>query len=321
MPMSEKLVRWPEDGLPFDMRPLRFVLAAAEQTSFSGAALALKIGVSSVSRRVREFEDEIGVSLFERLSSGVRLTDAGTRFLDEIIPALHHVEAALNHARAAGRVEEGRVRIGIITTLGSGFLRNLITTYRKNFAGVLLDIQDGGRRDHLRAIRTREIDIAFFTGNASISDCDVEELWGERIYVAMAADHPLADCIALDWPQLRDERFIVPSQEPGPEVHNYIVRRISDFSTFPDISYRPVTLETLMHMVAIGEGVTLVSEGWTNTAYPHLAYRPLSAPEDIIPLSAVWSPLNDNPALRRFVSCARSLAAVRLRDAVGQCSL
>ena len=69
-----------------------------------------------------------------------------------------------------------------------------------------------------------------------------------------------------------------------------------------------------MHMVAIGDGITLVSEDWTSMAHADLAMRPLTAAEDIVPFSAVWSPSSDNPALRRFLSFARELASRRLND-------
>ncbi|MET3791074.1 LysR family transcriptional regulator [Aquamicrobium terrae] len=308
-PLWERPVRWQAEGLPFDMRALRYVLAAAEQMSFSGAASALGMKASSVSRGVRDFEDELGISLFERTTSGVRLTDAGSRFLHDIIPVLQMAEAVLQRASAAGRVEEGTVRIGIITTLAGGFLRELITSYRHRHPGVKLDIQDGGRREHLRAIRARQIDIAFLTGNVPVAGCDVEEFWRERVHVAMAVNHPLASSNALDWPQLHDERFIVSTMEPGPEVQDYIVRRVADYSTYPNVTARHVTVETLMHMVAIGEGITPVSEGWASMVYPDLVLRPLTAAEDIVPFSAVWSPSSDNPALRRFLSFARDLAA------------
>ena len=305
----ERPVRWPTEGLPFDMRPLRYVLAAAEQTSFSAAASALGMKVSSISRHVRKFEDSIGISLFERTTSGVRLTDAGSRFLDDIVPVLQMAEVILQRAGAAGRVEEGTLRIGIITTLGGGFLREVITAYRRCYPGVHIDILDGGRRDHLRAIRSRQLDIAFFTGNAPLAGCDVEEFWRERVHVAMAVQHPLANSDTLDWTQLHEERFIVSTMDPGPEVHDYIVRRVADYSTYPDVTYRQVTVETLMHMVAIGEGITLVSEGWTSMTLPDLALRPLTAGEDIVPFSAVWSPSSDNPALRRLLSFTREMAS------------
>lgn len=310
-PLWARSVRWPDKGLPFDLRPLRYILASAESMSFTGGALALKTKVSTVSRRVRNFEDSIGVSLFERTSIGVRLTDAGERFLNEILPALQMIEMALNHANAAGRVELGTVRIGIITTLAGGFLRELISAFDKQYPGIFLDVRTGGRRDHLTRIRSREIDIAFLTGNGPQIDCDVQELWHERVHVAMSAGHPLAERAGVDWPDLENERFIVSGQDPGPEMHDYIVRRIAGYSTSPQITYRPMDLETLMHTIALGREITVVSEGWTRMTFPDLALRPLSAPEDIVPFSAVWSPVNDNPALRWFVSFARRLSSSR----------
>lgn len=296
-------------GMPFDIRPLTYVLAAAEQLSFSAAANALNTRVSSVSRRVRELEDAMGVALFERNPAGVRLTDAGRRFIAEVVPALRMLQIAFENAGAAGRAEIGTLRIGIVTTLAGGFLRDVVTSFRDAHGGVRLEIHDGGTRQHFHAIRSRDLDIAFVTGTAEIPDCDSLELWRERIHVAMPAGHPLAARQALDWPDLRDERFIVTMDEPGPEVHDYFVRHVSDYGRSPDVSYRSVTQETLMHLVAIGEGITLVSEGWTSIALPDLALRPLTSDEDIVPLSAVWLPQNDNPVLRRFLSCARVLSS------------
>lgn len=310
-PLWERATRWSGRGLPFDLRSLRFVLVAAEQMSFSGAAQVLDMRVSSISRRVRDLEDEIGVALFERSPCGVRLTDAGEKFLDEVVPAFCRIEAALHRAGAAGRAEEGTVRIGIITTLAGGFLRDLITSYRQAYGNIRVDIHDGGRRDHIRALRSRALDIAFLSGSAPITDLDTVELWAERVQVAMAADHPMSHETVLDWVQLRDEQFLVSTHEPGPEVHDYIVRRLADFSTYPRVSYRPVIQETLMHMVAIGEGITLVSEGWTRMTFAGLVLRPLTAAADIMPFSAIWSPNNDNPALRRFISHARELSSGR----------
>lgn len=69
--------RWADPGLPFDLRALRYAIAAAEHLSFSKAALALDTCTSSVSRSIRDFEDSVGVSLFQRTTMGVHLTDAG----------------------------------------------------------------------------------------------------------------------------------------------------------------------------------------------------------------------------------------------------
>lgn len=297
-------------GPPFDLRALRYVLAAAEHLSFRRAADALETRASSVSRGVRDFEDRIGVALFERGSFGVRLTDAGARFLDQTIPAIQQIETAVRMAGAAGRVETGAVRIGIITSLAGGFLRDLLQDYSRQHPDVAIVVHDGGRRDHVAALRARQLDVAFVTGSGPVADCETVELWRERVHVALPAGHRLAAHERLDWPDLRGEHFIVTRFEPGPEVHDYIVRRVADYSTYPCVEHKPCNQDTLMNLVALGQGLTLVSAAWGQVKVPDLALRPLTAAEDVVPFSAVWSPDNDNPALRRFISEAYMLAGL-----------
>lgn len=297
---------WTAAGLPFDLRALRFVLASAEYLSFTSAAHALNARVSSVSRRVRDFEDQIGVALFERTSAGVRLTNAGAHFIDEVIPALRQVEGALHHAGAAGRVEHGTIRIGISTTLAGGLLRNLLASFRLSFGGVQLEVRDGGRREHLRAIRARKLDIAFLIGEATASDFDSLELWRERVHVAMSVTHPLAAKVTISWSDLHDSRFLVTMHNTGPEVHEYIVRRIGKVSTTAEVTYCAVSQANLLNLVTLGDEITVVSEGWTKTHFPGLILRPLDNEDDELSIHAVWSPDNDNPALRRFISFVRA---------------
>ncbi|WP_173934961.1 LysR family transcriptional regulator [Chelativorans sp. Marseille-P2723] len=300
-------------GLPFDLRPLRYVMAAAEYMSLQGAADALDLDRTTVSKAVRDFEDRIGVGLFERGSYGVRLTDAGARLVDEIVPALTQIDYAIRFAAAAGRVETGTVRIGIISTLAGGFMRQLVHSYRREHPGVAIEIHDGARRDHLRAIRSRQIDLAFLTAVEDAAGCDVSELWSERVYVAMSSTHALAREDALDWPDLRNEVVIISRHASGPDVYDYVVRRCAGRNGYPAVAYYEAGQETLMHMVALGGEITLVAEAWREMPIPGLTLVPLVADGDVVPFSAVWSPANDNPSLRRFISFAQAFAANRPR--------
>lgn len=296
------------DAKDLDLRPLRYILAAAEGMSIRQAAEALGVEPSSVSRAIRDFEDRTGVGFFERGNFGVRLTDAGRQFLEDTLPAIQQIGHAIQCAGAAGRVETGTLRVGLITTLAGGFLRELVSKYEDAHPGVWVDIRDGGRPDHIRSIRSRKLDVAFFTGNGEVTGCDTVELWRERVHIAVPRSHPLSRQEKIDWPQLRDEPFIVSRFGPGPEIRDYIVRRICDYSTYPMIEYSDVQQETLMHMVAMGKGITPVVEAWNYVPIPELRLVPLSAEADIVPFSAVWSPKNDNPSLRRLIAFAQKLA-------------
>src|SRR5579871_4265281 len=101
---------------------LHYVLAAAAKRSFRQAAAELGLRESTISRGIRELEDEIGVALFIRHPGGVKLTNAGTRLLSHARQAVGRIEYALKDAGAAGRGEAGMVRIGIFSSLASGFL-------------------------------------------------------------------------------------------------------------------------------------------------------------------------------------------------------
>jgi len=95
-----------------DLASLRYTILAADHRSFRAAALTLGVRSSVISRRIRDLEDTIGVSIFERFSGGIRLTDAGAEFVGAIRRALDDIDAAISTAGTAGLGGSGRLKIG-----------------------------------------------------------------------------------------------------------------------------------------------------------------------------------------------------------------
>ncbi|MEJ8570393.1 LysR family transcriptional regulator [Microbaculum marinum] len=290
------------------VRALKYFITTAELGSFRQAALVLRRKQSTVSRGIRRLEDDLGVSLFERGPNGVRLTDAGNSFLAQVLPAFEQLQEATKGAAAAGRGELGIVRIGTLTSLIGGFLHELIRQYTVSNAGVAIDLINGSRQELLAGVRARRLDIAFVTWLGEVHDCDVVHLWRERIYVAMPKNHRLAAFAEIDWPDLAGERFIVGRSPPGPEVRDFIVQRTFGRAPSVTIEFRAGSTQDLVRLVALGQGITLVSEAWEKVELPGLVLCPLCDEADILPFYAVWLPQNDNPALRRFLSVAHVLA-------------
>src|SRR5215468_10409945 len=96
-----------------ELRHLRYFVAVAEMENVSRAATQkLHVAQPSLSRQIRDLEDEVGVPLFERTARSVRLTDAGRAFLDEARAILKHTEDAVVKVRKiAGKVET-EVQVG-----------------------------------------------------------------------------------------------------------------------------------------------------------------------------------------------------------------
>lgn len=244
---------------------------------------------SAISRRVRDLEDQLGASLFQRHSGGVCLTLAGQRFLRRIRLALRQIDDGAADVAAIGRSEHGRVRIGIYSSIASGFLAELLRAYGQRHVKVRIDLIDGNPAEHVAAIRQLRLDVAFLTGTHDWIDCEREPLWSERVFAALPDDHILASREELVWDDLAAESFIVSMVAPGQEIEVQQIGR-----------------DNLLQLVALGRGLTLVSEAMTVAQFPGISYRPIAG--EVLPFSAVWSPRNDNPALRRFLSTARMLS-------------
>lgn len=289
-----------------ELRHLRYVIAAADYRSFRRAATALGIRESSVSRRIRDLEEAIGAGLFVRHRSGVNLTYAGEQFVHRARRALNQIGQAERDAGAIGRGEDGVVRIGIFSSLASGFLAELFQAYDADHARVRLDFIEGGPTDHLLAIQQHQLDVAFLAGQPSADGCDIAHLWNERVYVAMSENDELAGREELGWDDLRGRHFIVSEAQPGPEIHDYLVKHLAELGYHPSIEPQAVYRDTLMQIVANGRRLTLTSEATIAAQFPGVVYRPLSG--EILPFCAVWSPRNDNPAFRRLLSLAKVIS-------------
>ncbi|WP_338446962.1 LysR substrate-binding domain-containing protein [Pelagerythrobacter marensis] len=293
---------------PMDLLRLRYVIAAADTGSFRKAASKHNVQQSTISRAIRQLEDQLGVSIFERSRTGACLTDAGRRLLEEARTAVELLDLAALSAGEAGRAETGIVRVGIISSLAAGFLRELLSSYFSKHPNIDVDIQNGRRDEHITAVQRRWVDVAILAGVSDVEGCDTVVLWEERIHVALPSDHRLADRKQVDWPDLFEETFIVSRMGPGPDVTDFILRRSASLGVMPNVVYRAVVQETLLHLVALGQGITLVSSAWMAVQLPEIVLRPLSGSASIVQFSAVWSTQNDNPALRCFISVAHVLA-------------
>tara|TARA_R100000365_G_C2738544_1_gene67514 strand:- start:763 stop:1668 length:906 start_codon:yes stop_codon:yes gene_type:complete len=292
--------------LTFELRHLRYVLKVAEQRSFRRAARSLSVEPSTISRRVRDLEDAIGAALFIRGHTGVTVTRAGERFIHRTRTILNQITYATIDVGAIGRGQEGAIKIGLMSSIASGFIADLLDAFTADHAGVRIEYVEGGAMEHIPAIQQQRLDVAFLTGMPMAYDCDLVQLWSERVYVVMSDKHELAKKEEISWDDLLDREFIVSEVQSGPEIHDYLVKHLVELGHPLNVQQHAVYRDTLMQIVARGGCLTLTSEATTAARFPGVVYRPLA--REILPFCAVWSPRNDNPAFRRLLSLARTFS-------------
>lgn len=112
---------------------------------------------SAISRRIRDLEDELGAALFIRHSGGVILTQAGNVFVRHARRVLSQMSHASIDVGSFGRGEAGVIRIGIFSSLASGFLAHLMCSFNTSHVDVRVEIVEGAPSEHLVAVQHHQL--------------------------------------------------------------------------------------------------------------------------------------------------------------------
>lgn len=164
--------------------------AVAACSSVSGGAQRLHISQSAVSKQLGEFERALGVTLFDRLPRGVRLTDAGQLLLgyaNRLFAIETEAERALVDLKQLAR---GRLTIGASRTIGSYLLPPLLAKFRERHPAVELTLLVENTHVIERKLIAGEIDIGFTEGLVSSELLDYEVFARDELVLIAAPKHP-----------------------------------------------------------------------------------------------------------------------------------
>lgn len=194
---------------------LKMLREVAARGTIAAAAEALFMTPSAVSQQMAVLEREAGVPLLERSGRGVRLTDAGRGLVENterVLAALEHAEADL---AAASRGVVGHVRVSAFPTGARSVLVPALVDLRANHPNLRVSMIDLEPEESMPALKARELDVVLtyeWDLLPTVEDAGIEreELFSERVYLALPNTHPLATRdgkVAIA--ELADEEWIV----------------------------------------------------------------------------------------------------------------
>jgi DNA-binding transcriptional LysR family regulator len=298
--------------MPFDIKQLRYALVAADHGSFYRAARALEVEQSTLSRAILKLERALGTDIFVRTRAGVTTTVAGARFLRSARPMVANADRMVATTRAAGQGRAGLLTIGMNSSISAGNMRATIVGWRHDNPDVELDGVEADRAALHAGLDTGEVDIAILMGEAGNGDYQRAAFWSERVFIALASDHPLSARQRLYWTDLCRERFILPVADPGPNIRDMLLGRLSQSGEHPDIRLHQVSRETILSLLGETRSLTVACEGTTGARFPNVDYRPVQGEQGaaLMTYSGYWRADNSNPALRRFLAFIKARYAL-----------
>jgi DNA-binding transcriptional LysR family regulator len=304
--------------MSFDIRQLRYVLAAADQGSFYRAARALNIEQSTLSRSILRLERALGAELFIRSRAGVSPTDAGMQFLRGARTMLASADRMVEASRAAGLGQAGVLTIGFNSSVSAGHLRATLIEAQRANPDLAVEGMEADRNTLFAGLDSDAVDMAILLGEVDRCEYLHATFWSERVFIALAADHPLAARDVVHWTDLRDQRFILPAADPGPDIRDMLLGRLWKSGADTSIALHAVSREAVLSMIGETDFLSIVCEGSTGTQFPNLVYRPVHGEQGpaLITYSGYWREDNGNPALKRFLDLVRRRYALSFRHSI-----
>src|SRR5260370_11229061 len=133
------------------LRQVQFLVAIADEGSFTRAAERLLVAQPSLSQQLKGLEQELGGQLLERLPTGVRLTAAGKAFMPDARLAVTHAAHAARSARSALGLEAGELEVATVTSIAFGVLPPAFELWRARYPATTLALRQDQHRAPLEA--------------------------------------------------------------------------------------------------------------------------------------------------------------------------
>lgn len=297
-----------------ELRHLRYLVAVAEQESFSGAARALSVAQSAISEQLADLEHEIGVPLFIRSPRRTILTQPGELFLNEAYRVLDAANRAVEVTQRAHRGEIGTLRIGFFAGgIGINFPR-LIREFRRLHPGVQLSLVEMTSTLQWPALVEGRIDIGFTrrVEPEFRSELRSELIQQDPIVAILPKNHPAAQG-PIDLKDLANDPFVLSSRETSPAVFDKVIELCSEAGFSPRIASISTVWASVVLMVQAGEGVSLLPLNQQQYRTRDLAFCPLKAKNAFVEFVMVWSPKRDSNLIRSFRQLARVHVSSEIR--------
>jgi DNA-binding transcriptional LysR family regulator len=174
------------------VRKLRYFAVVAEERHFTRAAARLFVAQQSLSRQIRDLEEEIGAQLFYRTTRSVELTPAGEAFLVGVQSALASLDAGIEEARRHGAGAVGRLRIGFGLGAALELTPYIVEEFSRQFPKVEIEMREFGLPDQSAGLADHWADVAIIRPPLGDPGIVANTLFVEPRVLTVAARHALA---------------------------------------------------------------------------------------------------------------------------------
>lgn len=240
------------------LKQLQYLCALAEYRHFGQAAEACFVTQSTLSAGIRDLEDVLQAKVAERTNRSVMITPLGERLTEKAKDLLRAAEDMMDLAHSYSAPLSGPLRLGVIPTVGPYMLPRVLPDIHRKYPKLELYLREEGTDRLLELLEEGKIDAALLAFPYETAGFETKILFEDHFMLACPSDHPLAGRKCVDTDDLADYPLMLLTE--GHCLSRHAIEACHLEGRFKKKNYEATSLPTLVQMVAVGMGVTLLPQ-------------------------------------------------------------
>ncbi len=293
-----------------NLRDLQYAVAIADHGHFGRAAEACQVSQPTLSGQIAKLETELGIEIFQRSGRNIRPTEAGAEIIAHARRALAATQDISDSARAHRDPLSGRLRLGVIPTLGPYLMPHVLPVAREKLPLAPLMLVEDLTGALVPLVAEGKLDAALIASDPANTELVSIELFDEPFWIVTPANHPYVGKKTLRTSDIDPSTLLLLTDGHclRDQALDLCSHPLSGQQNMADM--RATSLETLLHLTAAGYGVTLapqlaIESGRTSTDL--LAFRPLEGPGTFRRVRLIYR--RNSPRAKAAIELARLIRA------------
>lgn len=282
-----------------ELRHLNYFKAVAEELNFRKAAERLFISQPGLSRQIKQLEELLEVTLFERDQKHVELTAAGAYLKGEVDFMLNHLELTKGQLKLIADGKIGELRIGFLGSASNQILPELLGKLNEREPLISTSLEELSNSVQVEMIAKDKLDLGFVRLASVPSDLEMKVVLRDSFSLVIPKNHPVHDHDFTSVNQFRNEPFVLFSSDYGNLYYEQIIGICRDAGFSPTIRHKSVHALTIFKLVENGMGVAIVPTSLKEGYELNVRFMEIPNIHQHTELSAIWKGGNRNPALKK----------------------
>jgi LysR family cyn operon transcriptional activator len=242
------------------LRHIRYLLAVAEHGNFTRAAEALHVSQPTLSQQIIQLEESLGVALLDRSGRTVKVTDAGSVYMEHARKALRELASGRRAILDVQDLGRGELRLATTPTFTAYLVGPLLAAFNARYPGITVRVKEMSLDTIAAAVAADEVDLGIaFSISRPADDIQCEPLLVERLSVVVGNSHRFASHRNVITPEmLATERIGVLS--PDFATRGHVDDYLRSQSVAPAIAVEANTISALIEVVRRSSVVTILPE-------------------------------------------------------------